>query len=53
MGMKPWKFGQKQSTIHENNEILRLLVEMLGCDAAMIFQKSALSQVLTFNELKK
>ena len=29
-----------------NNEILRLLVELLGCDPAMVFQKSSLSRVL-------
>ena len=47
MGENLWKLGQKQSTIHQNNEILCLLLEMLGFDAAMIFQKSTLSQVLT------
>ena len=45
-GKKPWSFGQKQYTIHKNNEILRLLVELLGCDPAMVFQKSSLSRVL-------
>ena len=29
-----------------NNEILHLLVELLGYDPAMVFQKSSLSRVL-------
>ena len=53
MGENLWKFGQKQSTIHQNNEILCLLLEMLGFDAAMIFQKSTLSQVLMNSKSKE
>ena len=51
-GKKPWSFGQKQYTIHKNNEIIRLLVELLGCDPAMVFQKSSLSLVLMNLKIK-
>ena len=50
-GGNPLTFWSK--TIHKNNEILRLLVEMLYCDPAMIFQKSPISQILMNLKSKK